>query len=41
MGKQFYISIDTFILMCILIPLSDVTTGCPVFKNKTGDYLTI
>jgi len=27
--------------MCILIPLSDVTTVCPVFKDKTGDSLAL
>jgi hypothetical protein len=27
--------------MCILIPLSDVTTACPVFKKKTGDSVTL
>jgi hypothetical protein len=40
MGKQFYISKDTFILVCILIPLSDVTTVCPVFKDTTSDSMT-
>jgi hypothetical protein len=27
--------------MCILIPLSDVTNACPVFKDKTGDLVTL
>lgn len=41
MGKHFCIFKDTFILMCNLIPLSDVTTVCPIFKNKTGDSVTL
>jgi hypothetical protein len=27
--------------MCILIPLSDVTTICPIFKDKTDDCVTL
>jgi hypothetical protein len=27
--------------MCFLIPLSDVTAVCAVFKDKTGDFVTL
>jgi hypothetical protein len=40
-GVTVLYSIDTFILMCVLIPLSDVTTVCPVFKVNTGDSVTL